>query len=97
MEMKIRDLSQCKSRNRDSHYKDKTVIGPSYLYNVNPYTDKTAFYIETVLWGVKCLSQILHIDGLVQERPNTSALALELCLSGTNPTITEVHCVYLCI
>ena len=29
-----------------SHYKDKTVLRPSYLYKGNPYTDKT-FYIET--------------------------------------------------
>ena len=26
-----------------------------------------------------------HVEGLVQERRNSSALALELCLSGTNP------------
>ena len=29
----------------------------------------------------------VHIDGLVQERHNSSALAMELCLSCTNPSI----------
>ena len=28
-----------------------------------------------------------NIDGLVQERRNSSALAMELCLSCTNPSI----------
>ena len=34
-----------------------------------------------------------HIDGLVQERRNSSALAMELRLSCTNPSIcrTELH------
>ena len=30
-----------------------------------------------------------HIDGLVQERRNSSALAMELRLSGTNPSILQ--------
>ena len=36
-----------------------------------------------------------HIDGLVQERHNSSALAMELCLSCINPSISslsEVAC-----
>ena len=28
---------------RDSNYKEKTVSWPSYLYNRNAYTDKTAY------------------------------------------------------
>ena len=28
-----------------------------------------------------------HADGLVQERRNSSALAIELCLSSTNPSM----------
>ena len=28
-----------------------------------------------------------HLDGLVQERRNSSALAMELCLSCINPSI----------
>ena len=31
----------------------------------------------------------LHIDGLVQERRNSSVLAMELCLCCTNPSIRE--------
>ena len=33
------------------------------------------------------LSQNLHFDGLVQERRNSSALAMELRLSRINPSI----------
>ena len=32
-----------------------------------------------------------YIDGLVQERHNSSALAMELRLSCTNPSIFELH------
>ena len=32
---------------------------------------------------------VMHIDGLVQERRNSSALAMELHLSCTNPPIYE--------
>ena len=31
----------------------------------------------------------IHLDGLVQERRNSSALAVELCLSCTNPSICK--------
>ena len=34
---------------RDTHYKDKTVSRPSYLYNGNPHTWKDRLYIETGL------------------------------------------------
>ena len=30
----------------DSHYKDKTVLWLSYLYDENPYTWKEVYYIE---------------------------------------------------
>ena len=36
---------------------------------------------------------ILHFDGLVQERRNSSALAMELRLSCTNPAIYYVDAV----
>ena len=39
---------------------------------------------------MKCLS---YIDGLVQERRNSSVLAMELRLSCTNPSICSVECV----
>ena len=32
-----------------------------------------------------------HIDGLVQERHNSIALAMELCLSCTNPSICNIY------
>ena len=31
---------------RDSYYKDKTIWRPSYLYNVNPHTRKTALILK---------------------------------------------------
>ena len=42
------------SRFRNSFYKYKTVVRPSYLYNVNPYIDKTL----TLYWGGSCASQL---------------------------------------
>ena len=35
-------------KHRDSHYKVKMVMRPSYLYYGNSYTSKTTFYIEMV-------------------------------------------------
>ena len=36
-------------------------------------------------------NQIDNIDGLVQERCNSNALAIKLCLSCTNPTIWPLY------
>ena len=42
-------------------------------------------------WGCSlsnlCLTEQAYIDGLVQERRNSSALAMELRLSCTNPSM----------
>ena len=37
------------------------------------------------------MSMTFHIDGLVQERRNSSAIAMELRLSCTNPSLCELH------
>ena len=50
----------------------------SYLYNENLYTQKDC----------------LHIDGLMQERRNSIAKALELSLSCTNPSILRENPLY---
>ena len=46
--LKIRGLSQKTSsfQYRNSHYKDKTVTRPSYLYNGNPIPGKTVFIMR---------------------------------------------------
>ena len=45
----------------DSHYKDKMVSWPSYLYNGNPYTWKAGLYISmTTGW-------LNIIDGLYNQ------------------------------
>ena len=36
----------------------------------------------------------VYIDGLVQERHNSSVLAMELCLSCTNPSISSIGKVF---
>ena len=42
----------------------------------------------TGLWsGIQSSGQWFDIDGLAQESRNSSALAMELCLSWTNPLI----------
>ena len=49
--------------------------------------------------GLNSTNISLQIDGLVQERPNSNALAMELRLSGTKPIemssyrYRESHCV----
>ena len=43
---------------KNSHYEDKMVMRPSYLYNRNPCTWKDGHYIET---GPSSLP-ILHVD-----------------------------------
>ena len=44
-------------------------------------------------WLDWIIIHLSHIDGLVQERRNSSGLAMELCLSCTNPSINtlELH------
>ena len=71
----------------------------SYLYNAILYTCQWLLYTGmptliyvTVDMKTNCnkLQYIhlhAHIDGLVQERRNSTANALELCLSCTNPSI----------
>ena len=43
--------------------------------------------LTTLIDAEIILAQCLHIDKLVQERRNSSALSMELCLSCTNPLI----------
>ena len=38
------------SRYRYSNFKDKSVVGPAYLYNGNSYAGKWDLYIEATLW-----------------------------------------------
>ena len=42
------------------------------------------------IYGIYFVIRILYIDGLLQERRNSSALAMELRLSRTNPSSTGV-------
>ena len=60
----------------------------------------TAQYITKIIWhGTKkyiCEYVILHIDGLVRERCNSSALAMELRLSCTKPSIYCEICPAFC-
>ena len=45
------------------------------------FTYKYAYHI---VMDSSCMSSCFHIDGLVQKRHNSSALAMELCLSWPN-------------
>ena len=72
---------------RKSHCGDKIVLRSSYLHNGISFTSKMTSFILN-----RCPSYFSwhwddHIDGLVQERRNSSALAMELRLSCTNPSI----------
>ena len=48
------------------------------------------------LWIFRCLTSY-HIDGLMQERHNSSANALELFLSCTNPSIWYIGWTGFCL
>ena len=46
-----------------------------------------------MLWEKFWFNLLLYIDGLVQERRNSSALAVELCLSCTDPSLWQTICI----
>ena len=54
-----------------------------------PYMKSWLFDLTNM--GIMC-SQHPYIDGFVQERRNSSALAMELRLSCTNPSICNPGC-----
>ena len=54
--------------------------------------DPGVYFRDNFTLEIQVLYQPQYIDGLVQERRNSSALAMELCLSCTNPSIWDyVH------
>ena len=64
------------------HYKEKL------LWCVTREGGWKGYYVIIPEWIVPYSISHKHIDGLVQERRNSSALAMELCLSCTNPLIS---------
>ena len=46
----------------DSRYKDKTVLGPSYLYNENPYNWKDDSDIKTGTWMISNIPMVNESD-----------------------------------
>ena len=59
---------------------------PSYLHYGNVYTSKDCLYNEMCP-----RERWVNINGLVQERRNSIALAMELRLSYTNPSICKIN------
>ena len=55
-----------------------------YLDLIFMAMDHGLLYLVVIMFNIYCFP---HIDVLVQERRNSSALAMELCLSCTNPSI----------
>ena len=68
---------------RKSHCGDKTILRPSYLHNGISYTGKMSSLYWIRALALCTIIPLAHIDGLVQERHNSSALAMELRLSWT--------------
>ena len=65
-------------------------ISGLYSIFVNPACQRDIMGREPCLFTLQCIiisGQLWYIDALVQERRNTSALAVELRLSCTNPSI----------
>ena len=80
LQWRSRAPSQCKdvlSGHGDFHYEYRTVVRPSYLYNGNPYTDKTtSSYWDPVIYMMHAdpLSIVLWLNvnqrGLLKRQPN---------------------------
>ena len=51
-------------------------------------------HVRFIDWAMSWLSLCLHIDGIVKERRNSSALAMELRLPYTNPSILPKTLLY---
>ena len=79
-------ISHCDSQNLQ--YKAHPEFWPSHrrIFKTSLYY-KTRLILETRRY-IHCWCKS-HIEGLVQERCNSSALAMELHLSCTNPSIQE--------
>ena len=66
-----------------------TVSGEQKFWLVIKIMKRTSMRLVSVVQdGGLGETQVTNIDGLVQERRNSSALAMELCLSCTNPSIS---------
>ena len=74
--------------------------------NIQDNFDSYAKLVQVMAWchlrhcvrksipNTKSILHFTNINGLVQERYNSSALAMELCLSCTNPSICSIHYKY---
>ena len=94
-------VSQHSNYKQPSHNKSRTLVTPwTYKRHPSPNPDRQTRGISYQVLQKKNMSGeiwrahsftsaswLLHIDGLVQEKQNSNADALELCLSWTNPSI----------
>ena len=74
-------LSSCKTRGPACRYKSTALLG----VNISLFFAKKIFtvcFYPCSIWIIG-----FHLDGLVQERRNSSALTMELCLSCIYPSI----------
>ena len=67
-----------------AYFHQDSSITMIYLDLIFMAMDHGLLYQVVIMFNIYCFP---HIDVLVQERRNSSALAMELCLSCTNPSI----------
>ena len=69
-----------------THRNGKYSLNRGTVYIKNHISSQRCIHVLVYSWDLFEHSPY-DIDGLVQDRPNSSALAMELCLSGINPSI----------
>ena len=67
--------------------RDHTGYGYNVTWSLSPYTEWSLACVGQVTLQRKRGCNVNHIDGLVQERRDSSALAMELRLSCTKPSL----------
>ena len=74
------------------HYTAVVLVSSStYFFTLYTQEQPRNHYVFRSSWLLN-----LHIDGLVQKRHNSSALAMELHLSCTNPLISYIYSCFPC-
>ena len=63
------------------------IFGSQYLQSLFQGFSARLVWLQCITNGDISVAQNVHFDGLVQERRNSSVLAMELRLSCTNPSI----------
>ena len=74
-----------------SHWVIQWMIAWCRPEHIEARVNKSHSLVQVLALGLGLDLHVLYIDGLVQERRNSSALTMELCLSCTYPSIYMIY------